>query len=99
MAGVKGKSGGARPGAGRKKKEPAPAAFADPLDFLREVWQGNIDASATQVRAAQAALPFLHQKLGESGKKEKRNEAAKGVASRFAPAAAPKLVAAGGKKV
>jgi phage terminase small subunit len=106
MAGVKGKSGGprknaggARPGAGRKPKEPVVTSYADPLDFLRAVWTGEVDASATQVRAAQAALPFKHQKLGEGGKKEQRQDAAKKVAGRFKSAAPPKLVAAGGKKV
>ncbi|SMP71894.1 hypothetical protein SAMN06295970_11785 [Noviherbaspirillum suwonense] len=109
MAGVAGKSGGprknaggARPGAGRKpkpKQEAAVTGYSDPLDFLRAVWKGEVEATAAQVRAAQAALPFIHQKLGEGGKKEQREDAAKKVASRFAPAAPPKLVAAGGKKV
>ncbi|WP_283443983.1 hypothetical protein [Noviherbaspirillum suwonense] len=66
---------------------------------MRAVWKGEVEATAAQVRAAQAALPFIHQKLGEGGKKEQREDAAKKVASRFAPAAPPKLVAAGGKKV
>lgn len=49
--------------------------------------------------AAKALMPFTYAKLGEGGKKEERDRAAKQVASRFASAAAPKLVAAGGKKV
>ena len=68
MAGVKGRSGGARPGAGR-------------------------------VDAAKALMPYIHARKGEAGKKEQRNEAAKGVAGRFSTAAPPRLVAAGGKKV
>lgn len=106
MAGVKGRSGGprpnsggARPGAGRKPKEPAISSFDDPLEFLKAVWQGQIEANASQVRAATAALPFLHKKLGEGGKKERKQEEAQKVAGRFASAAPPKLVAAGGKKV
>ena len=109
MAGTKGKSGGpransggARPGAGRKPKpkpEPVITEHSDPMDFLRAVWQGQIKATAEQVRAATAALPFTHQKLGEGGKKEQRNGAAQKAASRFAPAAPPKLAAANGKKV
>ena len=109
MAGVKGRSGGARPnsggarpGAGRPKKpppEPAVTGHTDPLEFLRAVWKGEINASPTQVRAAASALPFVHKKLGEGGKKEQTKEAAGKVAGRFAAAAPPRLVAAGGKKV
>jgi phage terminase small subunit len=109
MTGVKGKSGGARPGAGRKKKPTVPIAPEvaktedgkpfDPRPTLEMIALGLMEVSAQQYKALTALLPYAHQKLGESGKKEKKNEAAKGVASRFAPAAAPKLVAAGGKKV
>lgn len=74
-------------------------SFNDPLDFLQAVWQGQLDANINQVRAATAALPFKHKKLGEGGKKEQKDEQAKKVASRFSPATPPKLVAAGGKKV
>jgi phage terminase small subunit len=49
--------------------------------------------------AAKALLPYQHAKLGETGKKVQQANAAKEVASKFTPAAAPKLVAAGGKKV
>lgn len=98
MAGVKGRSGGARPGAGRKAKEPAFGA-KDPLVFLEQVWTGQLDATVAQVRAATAALPFKHQRLGEGGKKEQKLAEAGKVASRFGAAAPPRLVAAGGKKV
>ena len=83
----------------RKEAEPSVSSHSDPLDFLRAVWRGELDASATQVRAAASALPFIHKKLGEGGKKEQRQDAAEKVASRFAPAAPPRLAAAGGKKV
>lgn len=98
MAGVAGKSGGprknaggARPGAGRKPKEPVVTSHSDPLDFLRAVWKGEVDANATQVRAAQAALPFVHQKLGEGGKKGQRQEAAKSASKGKFAAAPPPL--------
>ena len=68
MAGVKGRSGGARPGAGRKKKEQSINAHSDPLEFLQAVWTGAVDATVAQVRAATAALPFKHKKLGASDK-------------------------------
>lgn len=93
MAGVKGRSGGARPGAGRKPKQPSVTSYTDPLEFLRAVWMGDIDATAQQVRAAQAALPFEHQKLGEGGKKDKQADAAKEAArGKFQSATPPKLV-------
>lgn len=69
----------------------------DPLEFLRAVWAGRQDASPTQIRAAAAALPFLHKKLGEGGKKDQTQKAAEKVASRFAPVAPPRLIASNGK--
>lgn len=89
MAGMKGRSGGARPGAGRKPKPPAVNAYVDPLDFLRAVWSGEVDASEGQIRAATAALPLFHAKLGNTGKKERAQSAAQRVADRFSRAAAP----------
>lgn len=99
MAGVKGRSGGARPGAGRKPKEPAQIGAISPMEFLEKVQAGLIEASPSQIRAATALLPYKHQKVGEGGKKDQQQAAAKQVASRFAAAAPPKLVAAGGKNV
>lgn len=51
----------------------------DPLKFLEGVMTGAIEANITQVRAAMAMLPFVHQKLGEGGKKEQKQAAAEGV--------------------
>ncbi|HEV2612527.1 MAG TPA: terminase small subunit [Noviherbaspirillum sp.] len=101
MAGVKGRSGGRREGAGRKPQEPAVTAYTDPLDFLRAVWKGELEANATQVRAASAALPFIHKKLGEgTGKKEEAEEKQKSAAKgRFGTRQQPKLAANGGKLV
>lgn len=103
MAGVKGRSGGARPGAGRPKKEPEvlplSAHYDDPLKFLKAVMNDSGAEAKLRIDAAKALMPFVHQKLGEGGKKEQQKEAANKVASRFAAAPPPKLVAAGGKKV
>lgn len=52
-----------------------------------------------RIDAAKALMPFVHQRKGEPGKKEARQDAAEKVAKRFNSAAPPKLVAAGGKKV
>lgn len=67
MAGMKGKSGGARansggarPGAGRPKKERPPTArvYADALDYLGAVVCGTEEPDAVRVAAAKALLPF-----------------------------------------
>lgn len=102
MAGVKGKSGGARPGAGRKPKpkpEPVPLGGLDMLEMLQQVALGYVDATPLQVRAAIAAVQYTHTKKGDGGKKEEVADKAKKAASKFAPAAAPKLVASGGRKL
>lgn len=110
MAGVKGRSGGprknaggARPGAGRPRKlkpEIVPQGDVDMLQMLQNVALGKTEATALQVRAAIAAVQYTHTKMADGGKKEAKAAAAKTAgAGRFASAAPPKLVAAGGKKV
>ena len=94
MAGVKGRSGGARPGAGRPKKEPTilqlAATYNDPLPFLRAVWNDSGTDLRVRVNAAKAALPYLHQKPGETGKKEAAKARATGAGvGVFSPIAAP----------
>ena len=103
MAGVKGRSGGARPGAGRPKKEPTlidlGAVYDDPEKFLRAVMNDAMTDAKLRIDAAKALMPYVHPRKGEGGKKDAQGEAAKKVASRFSSAPPPKLVAAGGKKV
>lgn len=71
----------------------------DPKNFLLAA-MNDIELDPKQrIDAAKALMPFIHQRLGEGGKKEQKDAEAKKVASRFAPAAPPKLVAAGGRKV
>lgn len=107
MAGVKGRSGGPRknaggprPGAGRPKS-PAPklgkksgdGKYDDPRDFLLAVVNDTKADPRLRVEAAKQLLPYVHQKKGESGKKEERQGAAKKAGSgKFAPAASPKIV-------
>lgn len=102
MAGKPGKSGGARPGAGRKPK-PKPETprlpDTDMLTMLQDVALGRIEATALQVRAAIAAVQYTHAKK-EGGKKDEAAEKAKAAgAGKFGQAAAPRLAASGGKKV
>jgi len=109
MAGVKGRSGGPRKGAGRKPKSKAPEVAQDApeiheakdmLDMLQKIALGRINATPIQLRAAIAAVQYTHPKKGEGGKKEAKGKAAEAAGGgKFAPASGPRLVALDGKKV
>ncbi|WP_331708653.1 terminase small subunit [Pandoraea sputorum] len=73
--------------------------YSDPKDFLLAAMNDPLTERKLQIDAAKALMPFTHQKRGEGGKKEQRDEAAKNVAGRFGRAAPPRLAASGGKKV
>lgn len=108
MAGVKGRSGGARPNSGPKPKEPVKLdipvpvgetlAHKDPKVFLLAL-MNDLEADVKlRADAAKALMPFMHSKLGEGGKKDQRQDAAKKVAGgKFAAAAPPKLVVSNGR--
>lgn len=70
-----------------------PILFSDPKAFLLAAMNDGQLAEKQRVEAAKALMPFMHQKLGEGGKKELANEKAKAAASRFAPMAPPALKA------
>lgn len=97
MAGQPGRSGGARPGAGRKPKEPTvlqlSAMYDDPEKFLRAVMNDSGTDAKLRVDAAKALMPFVHPKKGESsGKKEQGAAAAKAAASgKFGVRQGPRL--------
>jgi len=102
MAG--GKWGGARPGAGRKRKapdvtaktSPVPYSGRDVLRFLLDVALGHVDATSLQVRAAIAAVQYTHTRKSDGGKKDEAAEKAKKASTgRFAPRQPPlKLIEA-----
>lgn len=103
MAGRPGRSGGARPGAGRPRKpkdeaaeNPPPPVIpdCDMLTMLQQVALGRVEATALQVRAAIAAVQYTHTKRGDGGKKDEAAERSKkAAAGKFAAAAPPlKLV-------
>jgi phage terminase small subunit len=103
MAGVKGRSGsgGARPGAGRPKKEaktpveaaPASGVSDDPLAYLIQVMKDPAQEAQLRVRAAITVAQYKYLKKGDGGKKEEKGERAeKANAGLFAPAQAPRLV-------
>lgn len=67
--------------------------YVDPKDFLGAAMNAPDLDMRQRIDCAKALMPFEHQKLGEGGKKEKNQEAAKTAAKgKFAPASAPKLV-------
>ncbi|CAH1903708.1 conserved hypothetical protein [Candidatus Nitrotoga sp. HW29] len=95
MAGVKGKSGGARKGAGRKKKEPVKIEgieTTDPKRFLLGVMNNQSLDARLRIDAAKALLPYLYQRKSETGKKEEQQESAKkATLGRFAAFPPPSL--------
>lgn len=104
MAGVKGRSGGARPGAGRPKKEPVvltlSMVYDEPEKFLKAVMNDNGTEAKLRIDAAKALLSAQVRRAENGGKKEAKAAAAKTAgAGKFASAAPPRLVAAGGRKV
>ena len=50
--------------------------LSDPLEFLESVFSDPVEDMALRVRAAQAALPYVHGKVAEKGKKETKQEKA-----------------------
>lgn len=96
MAGVKGRSGGARPGAGRPKKELVKlelnVIYDEPDKFLKAVMNDSGTEAKLRVDAAKALLSAQVRRAENGGKKEAQQAAAKRVASKYAAAAPPKLV-------
>ena len=103
MAGKPGRSGGVRPGAGRKPKEPVyltlSTVYDEPDKFLKAVMNDSGTDAKLRVDAAKALLSAQVRRAENGGKKEAQQAAAKKVATKFAAAAPPKLVAAGGKSL
>jgi phage terminase small subunit len=80
-----------QPGGGALKRstaEPVPLAEMDMLQMLQAVALGRVQATATQVRAAVAAVQYTHTKKGDGGKKEEK-QAAAGAAAKGRFGAAP----------
>jgi phage terminase small subunit len=102
MAGKPGKSGGARVGCGRKKKEPVKIQNIkpdseleqdDPKEFLLLAMNDSTLDARLRIDAAKSLMPFMYVKKGEGGKKDEKQEAAKKAgAGKFSPAAPPRLV-------
>lgn len=92
--------GGARPGAGRKPKDPAEeqtiatSGNQTPLEFLLAVMNDNALADKLRLEAAKTAAQYVHPKKGEGGKKEDAADRAKAAAGgKFGVRQGPRLVA------
>jgi hypothetical protein len=48
----------------------------DPLDYMRRVWNDPNESPDRRDRLAMAAMPYVHLKPGEGGKKDAKEEAA-----------------------
>lgn len=95
MAGKPGRSGGARPGAGRPRKEPdiiqLAATYSDPRQFLIAVMNDLQTDIKLRVDAAKALMPYEHQRKADTaGKKEEaKDKAHKAGVGMFAPMPPP----------
>jgi phage terminase small subunit len=102
MAGQPGKSGGARPGSGRKPAAPVKLsipvpvtetlAHKDPKVFLMALMNDLEADIKIRADAAKSLMPFMHPKV-EAGVKDAKADAAKKAGSgKFGAAAPPKLI-------
>ncbi|HCB0645635.1 TPA: terminase small subunit [Klebsiella variicola subsp. variicola] len=66
--------------------------FDDPLKFLMAVMNDATEDIDVRKDAAKAMLPYKHPKMGETGKKDAKSDAAKKAANKFAVQQPPKLV-------
>jgi phage terminase small subunit len=96
MAGVKGRSGGARPNSGPKPRAEAYAELPDgqtPLEFLLSVMNDNAMPVADRLKAASTAAQYIHVRKQDGGKRDEQMDKARKVAAKFTPTPAPlKLV-------
>lgn len=100
---------GTTPKASRSKRgktvtPPSSDEQVTPLRYMLDVVNDPSVDRRVRLEAARSAAPYVHARLGLSldakiGKKAEKSDAAKSVASRFAPNAPPRLAAADGKKL
>lgn len=53
------------------------AMIDDPLDYLKSIFQNPHEDKKLRIQAAQAALPYVHGKVGDTGKKQSKADSAK----------------------
>ncbi|KFJ11705.1 hypothetical protein DR66_2376 [Delftia acidovorans] len=97
MSGVKGRSGGARPGAGRPPKEPAylnlSVTYDEPAKFLKAVMNDSGTEAKLRIDAAKALLSAEVRRGENGGKKAARAGAAatRAKSGKYASATPPNL--------
>lgn len=74
---------------------PADASELTPLDYFLGLMRNPRQDEKLRFQAAAQALPYMHPKRGESGKKEEKQGAAEKVASKFGARPAPLKVVGG----
>lgn len=52
----------------------------DPLEYLKKVWTNEEEDPDLRLKAAQAAMPYVHGKVGVKGKKESQKDEARNIA-------------------
>ena len=62
------------------RDEVAIGAPEDPLEYLKSVWMNESEDSKLRHDAAKAAMPYIHGKVAEKGKKETKADEAKAAA-------------------
>lgn len=73
---------------------------SDPKAFLLAAMNDEALDPKQRIDAAKALMPFVHPKLGEGGKKDQKQDAAKKAgAGKYGSAEPPKLAAANGKRL
>jgi phage terminase small subunit len=73
---------------------------SDPRAFLLAAMNDQELDARLRIDAAKALMPFTHSKLGEGGKKDQKQDAArKAGAGKYGSAEPPKLAATNGKRV
>lgn len=71
----------------------AVGSIDDPLEYLKTIWTDRDEDPDLRLKAAQAAMPYVHGKVGTKGKKESQKDEARdiaGGAGKFATRAARK---------
>lgn len=86
------------PGAGRDPLPPGVSrnapVYDDPMDLLKAEMNNPLVDVKTRIQAASALLPYMHQKQGEGGKKDKLDEGAReATTGRFQPMPPPPQLA------
>ena len=62
------------------RDEIAIGSHEDPLEYLKSVWMDKRQDEELRVACAKAALPYVHGKVADKGKKETKTDEAKAAA-------------------